>query len=187
VEVTLKTPAMTVNLGDVAGVEEYARGVGAAFRTDALIVCRDDGDPVPLGLRVPPGELGEYHRCHAPGAGARLESPVPVSGDEPPCAAGTRMAAVTAAGDVLACLQLRTPAGNVNRTSFCDIWERSPWLERLRRVRVRDLEECAGCARLAYCQRCPAQALVEDGDLLGPSRWSCEHAAALEHAFARDP
>ena len=187
VEVTLKAPAMTVNLGDVGEVREYARAVGAAFQTDALIVCRDDGDPAPLCLRVPPRELGDYQRTHSPGAGALLESAAAVAGDEPPCAAGTRMAAVTAAGDVLACLQLRTPAGNLNRESFCDIWERSPWLERLRRVRVRDLEECAGCTRLAYCQRCPAQALVEDGDLLGPSRWSCEHAAALEHSFARDP
>jgi radical SAM protein with 4Fe4S-binding SPASM domain len=187
VEVTLKAPAMTVNLGDVGEVREYARSVGAAFRTDALIVCRDDGDPAPLCLRIPPRELGEYHRWQLPGAGARLESPAPVASDEPPCAAGIRMAAVTAAGDMLACLQLRTPAGNVNRASFRRIWERSPWLQRLRQVRVRDLEECAGCTRLAYCQRCPAQALVEDGDLLGPSRWSCEHAASLEHAFARDP
>lgn len=184
VEVVLKAPAMTVNLGDIGEVREYARAVGAAFRTDALIVCRDDGDPAPLCLRVPPRELADFHRTRFPGVRALLESAATVAGDEPPCAAGTRMAAVTAAGDVLACLQLRAPAGNLNRSPFREIWERSPWLERLRRVRVRDLAVCGGCSRLAYCQRCPAVALAEDGDLLGPSRWSCEQAAALERVVA---
>jgi len=186
VQLTLKAPAMTVNRGDVAEVEAYARSVGAAFQTDALIVCRDDSDPAPLSLRVPPLELGEYLRRQVPDTAASLAARAPISDDEPPCAAGTRMAAVTAAGDVLACLQLRTPAGNLNRSPFRDIWERSPWLQRLRSVTVGDLPVCRECSRLAYCQRCPAVALAEDGDMLGPSHWSCEVAAELERASAGD-
>jgi hypothetical protein len=37
---------------------------------------------------------------------------------------------------------------------------------------------CAGCEAATFCTRCPGQALVEDGDLYGPSRAACEHALA---------
>ena len=100
------------------------------------------------------------------------------------CAAGTRSAAITADGDVLACAILPRTAGSLLTQTFREIWEGLPLLQLLRRVRRSDLTVCSSCNRYAACGRCPAQALLEDGDLLGPSSAACAYAAALEKARA---
>jgi radical SAM protein with 4Fe4S-binding SPASM domain len=55
-------------------------------------------------------------------------------------------------------------------------------LKRIRAIRRSDLSTCSTCSKLPYCGRCHAQALVEDGDILGPSTAACAYAAALEDA-----
>ncbi len=71
-------------------------------------------------------------------------------------------------------------AGDLNEQSFREIWEGSPWLNRLRGITLRDLRTCSTCSKVSYCGRCHAHALVEDGDILGPSRSACDFAAAVE-------
>jgi len=66
--------------------------------------------------------------------------------------------------------------GNVRDEPFAEIWHRSPGMRRVRAIRIRDLHTCSSCAASPFCTRCPGQALVENGDLYGPSPASCEHA-----------
>ncbi|MEM7583666.1 MAG: hypothetical protein AAF560_09830, partial [Acidobacteriota bacterium] len=56
----------------------------------------------------------------------------------------------------------------------------SPWLQRVRSIRRQDLHTCKSCAKLSYCGRCHAQAMVEDGDLYGPSSYAQERAEIFE-------
>ncbi len=88
-------------------------------------------------------------------------------------------------GDVLACNIMPVVAGNVLETSFREVWENSPWFKKLRGISRADLETCSECEKYAYCGRCPAQALVEDGDLMGPSKDACAQAEAKEEAWGR--
>ena len=183
VEVLVKVPLSTVNPGAADAVRAWAGSVGAACEAYPLLTARSDGDRAPLALRLPRALVEEHYRrpwahCPRPADGA------PPGDDEPLCAAGVRTAHVTVSGDVLACIDLPTPAGNLLERPFAEIWTGSPWLRRLRAIRRRDLRVCNECARLAYCARCPAQALVEGGDLLGPAPWACEHALALERLAA---
>ena len=161
----------------------FCREHGFAERVSALITVRSNGDPAPVALRAAHDAAVALARSDAPRPG----SAAPIRDDEPLCAAGTRVAHVTVRGDVLACIDLPNPAGNLHEQSFAEIWRSSPWLQRLRTIRRRDLRVCSECAKLAYCGRCHAQALAEDGDLLGPSSWACEHAAALERLAEREP
>jgi len=188
VTMKLKMPIIAANADHINEVAAFARSVGAEFFSDPRIMHRKDGDKGPVGLQVPPKNLLPYYRSknthYAP------VSPIspPVSGDTKVsdgvlCSAGWRTVNITAAGDVLGCTLLPEVAGNINEKSFKEIWENSPWFLYLRSLRRQDLNECDTCAKYAYCARCPAQALVNDGDLLGPSLWSCEHAAALDEAF----
>ncbi|RLE26515.1 MAG: radical SAM/SPASM domain-containing protein, partial [Acidobacteria bacterium] len=96
-----------------------------------------------------------------------------------------RYANITSAGDVLACNIMPVVAGNVLEKSFREIWENSPWFKKLRGITRADLETCSECEKYAYCGRCPAQALVEDGDLMGPSKDACAQAEAKEEAWKR--
>ena len=80
---------------------------------------------------------------------------------------------------------LPDPAGNINRSSFREIWEHSTHLQQIRSIRRSDLLICSTCSKLPYCGRCNAQALVEDGNILGPSSAACAYAEALEDAARR--
>jgi radical SAM protein with 4Fe4S-binding SPASM domain len=187
VEVLVKAPVMTLNAGDVVAVARWAAEQGLECRTDPVISHRKDGALAPIALRVPPAHLLPYYAGPGAPAVARAAAAAPTGDDEPLCAAGSRYANITAAGDVLACNLLPVVAGNVNAAPFREIWERSAWLAKLRALRRRDLPVCSSCSALPACGRCPAQALVEDDDLLGPSRWACENAGALAAARASLP
>ena len=183
--VELTVPVSRLNPDGASGVPGLARELGVECRTYTKIFAAKDGGTGPLQLRLPEEEAvglmaGPGTGCHIP----ETDGP-PAGGSGPLCAAGVRYANVTAAGDVLACNILPGSAGNLNERSFREIWETSPWLDRLRNITVADLHTCSTCSKLAYCGRCHAQALVEDGDLLGPSKNACDHAAALERAARR--
>jgi radical SAM protein with 4Fe4S-binding SPASM domain len=178
VDVQVKVPLSTINADAASAVFRYAEGIGVPCDSYVSITARSDGNLTPLALRLPPARVEEHYR--QPYARCPIPAARPGGGDEALCAAGSRTAHVTVHGDVLACIDLQTPAGNVLDRPFREIWEESPWLARLRALRRGDLRVCGDCAKLAYCGRCHAQALAEDGDLLGPSTWACEHAAALE-------
>ena len=60
-------------------------------------------------------------------------------------------------------------------------------LREIRGIRRHDLSECRGCGRLSFCGRCHAQAMVEDGDLYGPSSYARARADLLEAAAGRAP
>ena len=94
------------------------------------------------------------------------------------CGAGHTACHISAYGDVMPCVALPLACGNIREASFLSIWRDAEGMRRVRSLRVRDLHTCSGCEATAFCTRCPGQALVEDGDLLGPSTAACEHAAA---------
>jgi MoaA/NifB/PqqE/SkfB family radical SAM enzyme len=178
--VLLKVPITVHNRDEVESVFELACRVGAECRADHRIVHGKDGACEPLMARVREEEMASFY-LGPRFAGARPGSAAIRPGqDGPPCAAGVRYACIAANGDVLACNVMPGSAGNVLEKPFGTIWRESDWFRTLRGVRRSDLGECAACVKADYCSRCPAMALVEDGDLLGRSSWSCSHAEALE-------
>ncbi len=180
IEVLLKTPMMLDNYRDLDAVAAYASRVGAGFQAAPTIMARKDGDLSTLAVRVPQEELiphfgGPHLGCHVPD-----EDPHDPRRDGPMCAAASRYCNITSAGDVMACNILPGSGGNVRDRPFRDVWQNSPWLNEVRSIRRRDLHTCKSCAKLSYCGRCHAQALVEDGDLYGPSSYARERAEIFE-------
>ena len=177
-DVVVKTPLMTLNRDSLPGIAAWADSVGATFRAFPVIVSRRDGDEAPLALRVQGEELREFlagphfdcGEARAAGTG---------DGGDPLCAAGRRFCTVTPAGDVVGCSILPGSAGNLRDRTFREIWETSPWLARLRSLSRADLAACRTCAWRTACSRCPAQALAETGDMLGPLPAACVQAAMI--------
>lgn len=184
VRVVLKTPVMAANAAGVSDVRAFAAAIGAECLTYGTMFPRRDGDAAPLALGLTPHALVEHLR-DSPDAPEELAGPPPDRDEWPLCAAGTRSATIAVNGDVLACPLLPEVAGSLAGSTFREIWERSAMLRRLRDLRWSDLTGCSSCAHMAYCGRCPAQALLEDGDARGPSRSACAYAAALEAARGR--
>ena len=173
VEVVLKTTIQLENRSEIAAVAAYAAEVGAIHQVYGTILPKKDGDPGPIALRLPQNELKGL-LLPVVGEGPSLDRQAPL------CAAASRYCAINSAGDVLACNVLPGSGGNLRNRSFRDIWEGSPWLNRIREIRAKDLHTCNTCDKLSYCGRCHAQALLEHGDLYGPSSHARERAEVIE-------
>jgi radical SAM protein with 4Fe4S-binding SPASM domain len=182
VRTILKVPLMTFNFEEAARIEAWGAERGCEVRTSPFVTAKKDGDRSPLAYRVPQADLAR--ELGGPVLGCfdldRVLDP-----EEPLCAAGSRYACITSSGDVMACNILPGSDASVREKSFREVWETSAWLKHVRSLRRRDLPECSGCASFSYCGRCMAQALVEDGDLLGPSSHARERAGLLEAAAGR--
>jgi radical SAM protein with 4Fe4S-binding SPASM domain len=88
--------------------------------------------------------------------------------------------AVNAYGDVLACITLPVPAGNVRYAPLRTIWEDSPFLRSMRALNPsKDLHGCPECRLRSSCHRCPGLAYTETGDVFGPQPGACLRAVAL--------
>lgn len=88
------------------------------------------------------------------------------------CQAGTGQGAITATGDVLPCVVLPIPVGNIREQRFADIWRGSSVLRSLRaRDRLGGL--CGSCALRERCGGCRAVAWAYTGDCLAedPRCW----------------
>jgi AdoMet-dependent heme synthase len=87
------------------------------------------------------------------------------------CQAGIGQGCVTATGDVLPCVLLPIPMGNVRQRRFAEIWRDSPVTKALR---ARALEGACGTCKLTdRCAGCRAVAFAKTGNYLAtdPRCW----------------
>lgn len=177
--VKLNCPLMRSTVAGYREVRALAERLGAACGFDPMITARNDGETAPVRLRIGRADLRRVLRdpLLEPGPPPALPATRPDL-DEVACGAGHNACYVSAYGDVMPCVALPIACGNVREQPFAEIWANAPRMREVRAIRVRDLHTCAGCAASAFCSRCPGQAVVEDGDLYGPSTAACEHAQA---------
>jgi radical SAM protein with 4Fe4S-binding SPASM domain len=180
VGVRINCPLMAATVGGYRAVRALAERLGVACGIDPMITARNDGDRATVRLRI-----GRADVRRVLGDTTLNPDPLPTEMpdvrsdlDEIACGAGHNACYVSAYGDVMPCVALPLACGNIRDTPFAEIWIDSRALREVRAIRVRNLHTCAGCQAAAFCTRCPGQALVEDGDLYGPSRAACEHALA---------
>jgi len=185
VPVVLKAPLMGPTAGDYAGLLALAGRIGAQGKLDPSIIARRDGNRTPLGLRAAPDALVAMLRDRRVWQAEQL--PPPALADQAPCAIARRACRIGPNGDVFPCSTFPVAAGNLRRQSFAEIWSGSPLLAHLRSIRAGDLgPTCSGCSKSGYCGRCMALALIEHGDMLGPSAEACGIAQAKERALDLD-
>ena len=181
VPTVVKCPILAGTGGDHAEVRRLAARLGAGVLFDPTVFPAADGGDGPTRCR------GEDHEIEAYFADpATLAHDAPRTDPTPPAAAPCGMArtfvVVSPEGDVLPCPVLRRSAGNVRSATLAEVW-RAPAMEALRARRFGDLPTCGTCPRSGYCDRCSAVALLEDGDLDGPSARACHVAELRERAW----
>jgi radical SAM protein with 4Fe4S-binding SPASM domain len=96
------------------------------------------------------------------------------------CSVSLSSCLISPYGDVLPCIELRIPAGNVRNRSFAEIWTEGGIFRQLRsRHMMKNLPECHVCPINRYCEgRCSGLALKEHGDLYGGHTLACNQAQA---------
>lgn len=173
VHTILKMPLTHRNLAERQAVKEIAAGLRAALVVDPVVTARHCGARDSLCLRLGHSELVDLFREEKVG---------PPGPDGLTCNAGVNTAVVTPFGEVRPCVQLLLDCGRIGARSFSEIWTGNETLKILREMTDKDIVGCNECPRKDACNRCPGMALLEDGDLLGPSSSACLVAAAQAEA-----
>lgn len=83
-------------------------------------------------------------------------------------------------GNLLPCIELRIPAGNLRNKPFSELWSTGGIFRQLRNQHVmKNLPDCWVCPINRYCEgRCSGLALKEHGDLYGGHLLACQQAQA---------
>ena len=89
------------------------------------------------------------------------------------CGMGKITGAVTATGDVLPCIQVRRPVGNVLDRSFHEIWCDKIAFLPFRGLDPANHEKCNGCSKVEDCRICPGQHLSYSGSFFEPPEERC--------------
>jgi radical SAM protein with 4Fe4S-binding SPASM domain len=177
-KVTMSNVLMTVNRDDEAETHALAKKLGVPYTLDPTVTPKMDGDVSVLNLRVDekyldtlfadPELVGNVEEFCKP--------PAPVDDDVLEgysCSAGHTACYISPYGDVFPCVQFPLPTGNVRKQKFADIWYRSPQMQEVRSIKVKDLTVCSSCSHAGTCTRCPGLAYME-GSMRGPSSSDCE-------------
>lgn len=181
ITVKLNCPLMKQNVGQYKEIRAVAERLGVPCGFDPMITAKNDGDTSTVQLRIAGKQLLQILQDPVlnPDVGKTEAGEIPsVRPDlgEIPCGASHNACYISAYGDVQPCVAMPIACGNVRDEPFEAIWRRSPEMVRVRSIRIRDLHTCSSCAASRFCTRCPGQALVENGDLYGPSPANCEQA-----------
>ncbi len=113
--------------------------LGLPLRVQGPVAPRDNGDPTPLRIRPSDAAwdraMQEMMRRRTPSTRKASEENLSA---EPSalCSVGVAGLDIDPYGNVLACIHLRTPAGNLHEQSIETIWHHSPIFQRARQASI---------------------------------------------------
>ncbi|MHC5056997.1 MAG: radical SAM protein [Planctomycetota bacterium] len=181
--VNFKTNLTPRGLADLPELRALAERIGAGHKIATFLFPPHAGGRCEEGLVLSEDRFADYvaasERLRPSGFG-RGQRPCP---EDPLCAAGRSVFAVSPGGDVRACLMLKEVCGNVRETDFAEIW-RSEGMAALRRTTFEARRGCLDCDDAEFCFPCPGLAEKETGDLLAAPPTACREAR-LRHELAR--
>lgn len=162
INVEVKTPIMKVNRKSVANIQAFCKENGFKHEVTPAITAKNDGDLSPLLLRLEQNEILEVVRD----SGAVI-SKIDYDPEHVLCRWMYNSVYIDSCGDVFPCNSFLYKTGNILENSLSDIWIESKELEKLKGMRMKDLEACSQCEEYAFCNKCPGLAYHELGDLCG--------------------
>lgn len=188
VTVVLKAPIMESNSDEIASLTELANEIGADYSFDGKIIPVLDGGQSSLKLRMDATALDQfYRRDMAEFLKTTYEHVDSTKELRPlehtPCRSAQQTCFINPQGEVWPCNFLPLPAGSLRKTSFQEIWFGSEVLADIRGLNWASISECNACEIRTYCQRCHGMAMVEDGEMRGPSLEACRHAVVVRDSL----
>lgn len=178
----VKSSLMRENIGEFKKLWAFARELKSRFIFDPTIIPQNSGNQEPLNYRLTEEDLLKFLSSHMHSSKWK---PLKLTGEERMCGAGLNNLYISPYGEVYPCLSIRKSCGNLTKQSLSEVWQ-APILKELRATKFSDLKECSTCSLSSYCDRCPGLALLEDGDLFGPSQAACTLARARKTTYGKN-
>lgn len=188
VPVQISCPLMKANKEGYDKVLQYAKGLRMSAQTDYIMMGESNFDTSNLANRLSLDETAkviedilEYDQDYQ----QEMEEIEPVSTIDmeeykniPLCGAGINDLCVTVNGDIYPCSGWQAyVVGNVFRNSLKDIWEKSPKLESVRKVKRKDFPKCLTCTARDFCNMCLVRNYNEShGDMFKINNHFCKVA-----------
>jgi len=186
VRVNFKALLMRSNHMEYQDMETLADKMGARFFYNTQIVPRDNCDRRPVALNMDAESLLDlYRNRNAQKIKDKSILKKRQQTNQPVCNSGRNTLAISPYGDVYPCVQVRWKAGNLRKGSFADIWESSPVLRKIRRLCMKDFNECMSCTLFDSCSHCPGVSFLETGNFLGCSPIAKSQASVMNTALKR--
>jgi radical SAM protein with 4Fe4S-binding SPASM domain len=182
INTVVKCTFMKNNVSEFDKLKDFAQTIGARFVFSLSVIPRIDGSKDVLKNRLNQEQLQELFRSRDWLTAGITEGGI--RSYKPLCSAGTNSLYISPYGEVSPCVVLREDCGNLRESPLKEIWE-SPFFKKVRRIELENLKECRRCDSAGYCDRCSGLALLETGDLLGPSPNECDLARVRKWAVER--
>lgn len=188
VPVQISCPLMKANKEGYDKVLQYAKSLRMSAQTDYIMMGESNFDTSNLANRLSLDETAkviedilEYDQDYQ----QEMEEIEPVSSIDmeeyknmPLCGAGINDLCVTVNGDIYPCSGWQAyVVGNVYHNTLRDIWEKSPKLEAVRRVKRKDFPKCITCEAKDFCNMCLVRNYNEShGDMFKINNHFCKVA-----------
>jgi len=152
------------NIESYFEMAEWGISRNAAVRHDAFITPKFDGELSPTSLRATPEQLREFYIKHITRWPYSAPQPSTETKSDYLCNAAKGKCAVTAYGELLTCIEVREPLGDLTKQNFSEIWE-SKLASKWREFKFGQMKGVEG-KHMSFCDHCPAAAQHEHGDPL---------------------
>ena len=182
INTVMKCTFMKNNVSEFDKLKDFAENIGARFVFSLTVIPKIDGSKDVLKYRLSQEQLKELFCSRDWLTEGITEGGI--YSYKPLCSAGINSLYISPYGEVSPCVVLREHCGNLRELPLKEIWE-SPFFKKVRCIEFENLKECQECDFSGYCDRCSGLALLETGDLLGPSPNDCTLARVRKWAVEK--
>jgi len=164
----LKSMVLIANVDELPGMKEFARKLGVAFRFDAMVNPRSNGDKGPCQWRLSPSEVVQLDMDDQPRLEALQEFCKEFMAEKQSnhplysCGAGLTSFNITPYGNMQICGMLFQSGPDLRHQPFAQGWQ--GLLAGHQQDSTSDRFRCRKCELAPLCSQCPGLAMTEHGN-----------------------
>lgn len=175
VRVKINSLLMDLNVSERESMIELVMGLGVEYEQVFKVSMADDGTDKAGAHQLPRLKMSQLFEADGTPFQQRTMEP-----SSRTCSVSLSSCLIGPYGDLLPCVELRIPAGNLRKKAFAELWSNGGIFRQLRsRHTLKNLADCVTCSLNRYCEgRCAGLAWKEHGDPYGGHLLACQQAQA---------
>lgn len=168
IPVCLKMTVITLNKNEFSEIKAFAKELGVRFQWGYFISPKINGSKEPLTFRCSPRDGINLESKNQPNLFEeekryrKKNNTSSGNGDFFQCDAGKNSLAITPYGEMILCLDYRLPKYDLRKGTVAEGWKKL--VNYVESAKPTAVYQCGECELKEYCQWCPAEGLLNEGD-----------------------